>query len=271
VSRAADFISIAKILLGLAPFQWPPEISGRRAAGANADGIDVLLVVKDGTKDHVLLSLGGLEEDAVERENRQAHWENVYRAKPENEVSWFQESPAPSLELIEYAGASHASAIIDIGGGASRLVDNLVEEGFENLTVLDLSSAALDTAKSRVGRRAGQVHWVVADVTIWQPVKAYDIWHDRAAFHFLTEESDRAAYVERLNRGLKIGGYAIIGTFALEGPERCSGLQVARYDAASLGQVLGPAFSLVHSLRHEHTTPWGSQQAFQFSIFRREG
>ena len=121
--------------------------------------------------------------------------------------------------------------------------------------MLDLSGAALKAAKARLGARADRVHWLVADATIWEPVKRYDIWHDRAAFHFLTDENDRAAYIERLTRGLKAGGHAIIATFALDGPEKCSGLPVARYDAASLGQTLGPGFRLVHTRRHEHATP----------------
>jgi SAM-dependent methyltransferase len=202
--------------------------------------------------------------------SRQAHWENVYTTKGENEVSWFQLDPAPSFELITQAGATHASAIIDVGGGASRLVDHLVEQGFEDVTVLDLSGAALEAARQRLGSRADRVHWVVADATIWEPVKAYDIWHDRAAFHFLTDEQDRAAYIARLTRGVRPGGHAIIATFALDGPEKCSGLPVARYDSASLGQVLGSTFQLVHTRRHEHATPWGTQQMFQFSVFRRE-
>jgi SAM-dependent methyltransferase len=173
--------------------------------------------------------------------------------------------------LIVQAGAISKSAIIDIGGGASRLVDHLIEQGFEDVTVLDLSGAALKAAKARLGARADRVHWLVADATIWEPMKRYDIWHDRAAFHFLTDEKDRAAYIERLTRGLKTGGHAIIATFALDGPEKCSGLPVARYDAASLCQTLGPGFRLVHTRRHEHATPWDSRQIFQFSIFRREG
>ena len=203
--------------------------------------------------------------------SRQAYWENVYTTKGENEVSWFQQDPAPSFELITQAGATHASAIIDIGGGASRLVDHLVEDGFEDVTVLDLSGAALEAARKRLESRANRVHWVVADATAWEPAKAYDIWHDRAAFHFLTEEKDRAAYIARLAHGLKAGGHAIIATFALDGPEKCSGLPVARYDAARLGQTLGPGFRLVHTRGHEHATPWDSHQLFQFSVFRREG
>ncbi len=205
----------------------------------------------------------------MHNESRQAHWEGVYTRKGEHEVSWFQENPAPSLDLIAQVGATAASAVIDIGGGASRLVDNLLGRGFQDVTVLDLSEAALEAAKARLGTRAGQVHWIVADATVWEPLRAYDIWHDRAAFHFLTEDRDRVAYVERLERGLKLGGYAIIATFALDGPERCSGLPVVRYDAASLGRTLGRAFQLVDTRRHAHATPWGSDQSFQFSVLRR--
>jgi SAM-dependent methyltransferase len=205
----------------------------------------------------------------MQSEGRQAHWEGVYTKKGENELSWFQENPALSLQLIAQVGATPASAIIDIGGGASRLVDNLIERGFEDVTVLDLSEAALEAAKARLGGRAAQVHWIVADATVWEPLKAYDIWHDRAAFHFLTEDSDRAAYIARLERALKVGGHAIIATFALDGPERCSGLPVVRYDPASLGQTLGRAFQLVDTQRQIHATPWSSEQSFQFSVFRR--
>jgi SAM-dependent methyltransferase len=206
----------------------------------------------------------------METVSRQSHWENVYTTKGENEVSWYQQSPAPSFELIMQAGATHASAIIDIGGGASRLVDHLVDQGFEDITVLDLSAAALEAARRRLESRADRVRWIVADATAWEPVKAYDIWHDRAAFHFLTDENDRAAYVARLARGVKAGGHAIIGTFALDGPEKCSGLPVARYDSASLTLALGSEFRLVDTRRHEHATPWGSRQMFQFTVFRRE-
>lgn len=201
---------------------------------------------------------------------RQARWESVYTTKGENEVSWFQQSPTPSLDLIMMQ-AEPTSAIIDIGGGASRLVDHLLERGLEDVTVLDLSAAALAADKVRLGARAERVNWIVADVTSWEPARAYDIWHDRAAFHFLTEASDRAAYISRIERGLKIGGHAIIATFAPDGPEKCSGLPVARYDSASLAQTLGAAFRLIHTQRHEHATPWGARQAFQFSILRREG
>ena len=203
-------------------------------------------------------------------ESRQAHWEKVYTSRGENEVSWFQENPAPSLDLIASAGVTAASALIDVGGGASRLVDALIEKGFRTVTVLDLSEAALAAAKDRIGRGADQVRWIVADVTVWEPQEAaYDVWHDRAAFHFLTEDRDRTAYVARLTKAVRPGGHAIIATFAPDGPERCSGLPIARYDAHSLGRVLGGAFALVETLRHEHRTPSGSPQRFQFSLFRR--
>jgi SAM-dependent methyltransferase len=201
--------------------------------------------------------------------NRGAHWENVYRTKGEREVSWFQETPSTSLELIRSVGATQHSAVIDIGGGASRLVDALVAEGHEAVTVVDLSESALAAAKARLGPAAAGVTWIVADVTKWIPVQRYDLWHDRAAFHFLTDAADRSAYVESLREALRRGGHAVIATFALDGPERCSGLPVIRYDAASLGEVLGGDFNLVETRRHDHLTPMGGTQRFQFSVFRR--
>jgi trans-aconitate methyltransferase len=202
--------------------------------------------------------------------SRQHHWEKVYTTKGESEVSWFQETPALSLELIELVGAMQSSAIIDIGGGASRLVDNLVSREYEDLTVLDLSAAALGSARCRLGDNAKQVTWITADVTTWQPSRTYDVWHDRAAFHFLTERNDQAAYVARLRRALRVGGHAIIATFAPDGPKRCSGLTVSRYDANALAAILGEGFELIDTRRHDHATPWGAVQKFQFSTFRRE-
>jgi 2-polyprenyl-3-methyl-5-hydroxy-6-metoxy-1,4-benzoquinol methylase len=201
--------------------------------------------------------------------NRDEHWEGVYSTKSEREVSWFQETPSLSLELIGSTGATQLSPIVDIGGGASRLVDALVDGGYEEVTVLDLSESALAAAKARLGASAAQVTWVVADVVGWTPRQRYDVWHDRAAFHFLTDAADRTAYVACLREALRPGGHAIIATFALDGPERCSGLPVVRYDARSLGEVLGDAFSLVETRRHDHRTPMGSTQRFQFSLFRR--
>jgi SAM-dependent methyltransferase len=200
---------------------------------------------------------------------RQTHWENVYTTKGEAEVSWFQETPAPSLELLELVGVKPSSGIIDVGGGASRLVDRLIAQGFENITVLDLSATALGAARMRLGDIGGKVKWIVADATEWHPPEIYDVWHDRAAFHFLTDERDQQAYIQRLKQALPRGGHVIIGTFALDGPEKCSGLPVARHSAGSLSTLLGGDFVLVDSRRHEHTTPWQAVQKFQFSTFRR--
>ena len=199
--------------------------------------------------------------------NRQAHWQNVYATRGEREVSWFEERPALSLDLISAAGGTPRSSVIDVGGGASRLVDALLADGFEAVTVLDISEAALAAVKRRLGSKAASVTWIVSDITAWEPAERYDLWHDRAVLHFLTDASDRAAYVARLEKALQPGGHAIIGTFALDGPERCSGLPVVRYDARSLSELLGPEFDLVEELRQEHPTPMGSTQRFQFSLF----
>lgn len=200
---------------------------------------------------------------------RQAHWENVYATKDEHAVSWFQEKPDISLDLILATGVKATASIIDIGGGASRLVDTLVDEGFKAVTVLDLSEKALATSKARLGTRGANVQWVVADITIWEPTQTFDVWHDRAALHFLTDPKDRAAYAERVSRAVRSSGHVIIGTFAPDGPERCSGLPVVRHDAATLGKLLGHSFELVESRRHDHQTPAGATQRFQFSRFRR--
>jgi SAM-dependent methyltransferase len=219
---------------------------------------------------HACRNLHAVGKEALNDVSRQRHWENVYATKDESEVGWFQETPGLSLELIRLVRVIRNSAIIDIGGGASRLADSLVSQGFEDVTVLDLSAAALASARSRMGDKANRVTWIAADVTIWEPSRTYDVWHDRAAFHFLTDPNDQAAYVARLRRALRPGGHAIIGTFALDGPERCSGLAVNRHDAGSLAATLGASFELIDTRRHEHITPWGTSQKFQFSTFRRE-
>ncbi|MGM4932841.1 class I SAM-dependent methyltransferase [Tardiphaga sp. 1201_B9_N1_1] len=200
---------------------------------------------------------------------RQAYWENVYGTKGEQDVSWFQDTPAPSLEMIASTGVSVGANIIDIGGGASRLVDELLAKKFRHLTVLDLSANALTAARRRLQSGGSDVEWVVADVTKWQPTQTYDLWHDRAALHFLTNPVDQFAYVERLKGAVKSEGHVIIGTFALDGPERCSGLPIVRYDALALASLLGSQFDLIDTRPHEHATPWGTVQHFQFSSFRR--
>src|ERR1700731_3636804 len=201
---------------------------------------------------------------------RKAHWENVYTSKGKREVSWYQESPAPSLELIVLAGLSADASIIDIGGGASRLGYSLVDPNIPRITVVDLSAAALDAAKHRLGNKGAGVEWLVADVTTWEPSQAYDLWHDRAAFHFLDDPTGQSAYVDRLKQALRPGGHVVIGTFALDGPEKCSGLPIVRYDAVSLSAILGTDFKLIDNRRHDHATPWGALQRFQFSTFCRK-
>jgi SAM-dependent methyltransferase len=200
---------------------------------------------------------------------RHAHWENVYTTKDEKAVSWFQERPDISVDLIRATGVDVGASIIDIGGGASRLVGALIDEGFKTITVLDLSEKALATSKARLGARGAHVQWVVADITTWEPSQTYDVWHDRAALHFLTDPKGSAAYAERVSRAVRPGGHVIIGTFAPDGPERCSGLPVVRHDAGTLGELLGPSFELAETKRHDHQTPAGVIQRFQFSRFQR--
>lgn len=203
--------------------------------------------------------------------SRQTHWEEVYTARDETGLSWFQDNPALSLELIDRITPGKDSGIIDIGAGASRLADHLLERGFRDVTVLDISQGGLDLAALRLGRRASQAKWVTADVTEWTPSRRFDIWHDRAVFHFLVDPDDRAAYVARLEAALRTGGHAIIATFASDGPERCCGLPVERYDPERLARELGEAFALVESHRDDHATPGNVTQRFQFSLFRKLG
>lgn len=203
--------------------------------------------------------------------DRTTHWNSFYTAKGEAGVSWYQDSPAISLEMIRAADPNHAAGIIDIGGGASRLVDVLLQEGYRDLAVLDLSASALDLAKKRIGTAASAVDWIIADATAWQPARAWDVWHDRAAFHFLINPRDRAAYVQRLRSAVAPQGQVIIATFAPDGPEKCSGLPVQRHDSASLSAELGSEFELIETRSEMHRTPWHSTQAFQFSRFRRRG
>jgi Methyltransferase domain len=197
------------------------------------------------------------------------HWDTVYATKGERDVSWFEPSPDVSLAMIEAAGLTRDTCVIDIGGGESRLVDALVERGVTRVAVLDVAREALLHAQTRLGDNAREIAWIQADVTGAWSWKDADIWHDRAAFHFLTTREDRDKYKQRLEAMLKLGGSAIIATFALDGPEKCSGLPVARYSPETLTSELGEGFVLVDSRRHVHTTPWGATQAFQYSLFKR--
>jgi SAM-dependent methyltransferase len=198
---------------------------------------------------------------------RRRHWEGVYRSKQPIETSWYQATPTLSLQMIANTGAGFEEGVIDIGGGASLLVDHLLALGYRDLTVLDLAAEALDQARRRLGPNARRIEWLVADVTEYVPARTFAVWHDRAAFHFLTDPADRERYVGGLSAALEPGGQAIIAAFAPDGPTRCSGLDIVRYDADTLGAVLGAGFRLVEERRESHTTPQGREQRFGFYRF----
>lgn len=199
----------------------------------------------------------------------QPHWDSVYRTKPAESVSWFQPVPTLSLTALNELGATPGQSLIDVGGGASRLVDALLDRDWSDLAVLDIAGSGLDEAKRRLADRAAQVEWIVADITDWEPLRTYDFWHDRAVFHFLNDPAQRSAYLRAMDQALAAGGASIMATFALDGPERCSGLPVQRYDEQRLAEEVGPSFQVVRSWREEHVTPNGSRQAFTWCAFRK--
>jgi hypothetical protein len=202
---------------------------------------------------------------------RQRHWEQVYATKASDAVSWFQAEPAPSLAMIEAAGVPPDAPLIDVGGGCSRLADRLIERGFTDVTVLDVSQNALAATRARLGGRQ-QPTFVLADITEWQPPRhAYRLWHDRAVFHFLTAAADRSAYLTAMGTALAPGGTVILATFALAGPERCSGLPVRRYSGETLRAELGPSYRLLQAEDEMHRTPAGGHQAFTWCRFRKVG
>ncbi len=209
--------------------------------------------------------------DSIPPMNRKEHWEKVYQTNEPNDVSWFQTRPATSLKLIEATGVSRNADIIDVGGGASVLVDFLLDAGFTHLAVLDISAAALAQAQKRLGGRVGRVQWLNADVTAFDPPHRFALWHDRAVFHFLTDQNDRRKYVGWLNRAISPGGHVIIGTFAIDGPRKCSGLEVVRYDSRLICAELGESFQLVEQADETHTTPWETKQKFSYFRFARKG
>jgi SAM-dependent methyltransferase len=198
------------------------------------------------------------------------HWEHVYETKPTEAVSWFQEHAEPSLRLIRGTGVSLSASIIDVGGGASTLVDDLLHHGYSALTVLDLSAAALSAAQGRLGTEAAGVRWIEANITTASlPVHAYDVWHDRAVFHFLTTQAERQAYVAAVLRSVKPGGHVIVATFAEDGPTQCSGLPVMRYNAEGLHAEFGSPFTLLQHEKEEHHTPSGTVQKFLYCYCRK--
>lgn len=202
--------------------------------------------------------------------DRRQHWEKVYRDKSPLEVSWYQQEPTLSLELIRHCRLNQSEAIIDVGGGASLLVDKLLDAGYEQLAVLDISSNALDAAKQRLGQKADHVEWFSADITDFTAPHPFALWHDRAVFHFLTEAEDRRKYINTLKSSLPTGGHLIIAAFAIGGPAKCSGLDIVQYDAAKLSRELGDEFQLLEETGETHLTPSGGEQLFSYFRFVRK-
>ena len=202
-------------------------------------------------------------------EPRQAHWDKVYGSKAVSEVSWYEPTPERSLALIQATGIARSDPVIDVGGGASYLVDELMQAGYGDVTVLDISGAVLDSLRQRLGGRASAPSFLQQDITQFRPTRRYSLWHDRAVFHFLIAAEDRRRYLEAVRAGLRPHGHLILATFGPAGPERCSGLPVMRYDARSLAAELGSEFQPVDSFLAVHRTPWNAEQQFLYSRFRR--
>ncbi len=197
------------------------------------------------------------------------HWDKAWKGADPAGKSWYQEEAGHSLEMIEASAIAHGEAIIDVGGGASVLVDALLDRGFQNLSVLDISKAALQSAQARLGLRADNVKWLCEDATSWTPAHPFRLWHDRAVFHFLTDAKDRQKYREIAQANIVPGGHLIMATFAMDGPEKCSGLPVQRYSAQSMATEMGDGFSLIEDRVEAHITPGGSIQKFQYCRFLR--
>ncbi|WP_370899477.1 class I SAM-dependent methyltransferase [Chryseobacterium gossypii] len=200
--------------------------------------------------------------------NRKEHWETVYETKNPDQVSWTQEKPETSLSFITSLGLGKEARIIDIGGGDSLLVDFLLEEGFQNITVLDISSGALEKAKKRLGNKAEKVNWIVSDITDFEPDETYDLWHDRAAFHFLTAEEHISRYVDIAEKS--ISSFMILGTFSKNGPAKCSGLEITQYDEDSIAARFGNRFEKLQCRTEDHKTPFGTFQNFIFCSFKKK-
>ena len=196
------------------------------------------------------------------------HWEKVYQTKSPNEVSWTQETPTTSLKLIQSFQLKTSAKIIDVGGGDSKLVDHLLERGFENITVLDISEKALEKAQKRLGSRAKQVKWIACDINNFKPEHSFDLWHDRAAFHFLTSEEQIKKYCSIATSS--VNKYLVVGAFSKDGPDKCSGLEIKQYDLATLSTAFSSGFKTIQSLTEDHTTPFKTKQNFIFSSFEKK-
>jgi cyclopropane fatty-acyl-phospholipid synthase-like methyltransferase len=202
-------------------------------------------------------------------ENRKEHWEKVFATKAPNEVSWTQEIPKTSLEFVRSAGLDKHAAIIDIGGGDSKLVDYLLEEGYDNISVLDISENALEKAKKRLGKKAEKVHWIVSDILAFQPAIHYDFWHDRAAFHFLATREEIARYLSTAQKAINDNGVVTIGTFSDQGPKKCSGLDVRQYTEQILTAEMQNRFEKIKCITEDHVTPFQTRQNFLFCSFKK--
>ncbi len=202
--------------------------------------------------------------------DKKQHWENVYKTKSLEEVSWYQPIPETSLSFIKNANLPIEAKIIDIGGGDSFLVDHLLELGYQNISVLDISEAAIDRAKERLGAAAGQVKWIVSDILEFQPTEEYDFWHDRAAFHFITDDREIELYLLKARQALGPKGLMLIGTFSESGPTKCSGITIKQYSDDSMASKFDPYFNKIKCGFFDHPTPGGSTQQFVFCSFRRK-
>jgi len=202
-------------------------------------------------------------------DSEKQHWENVYGTKAEDDVSWFQTYPKTSMEFVESLHVDLSANIIDIGGGDSRLVDALLDKGYQNIWVLDISAASIEKAQKRLGANATKVHWIVSDVTEFIPPVKYQVWHDRAAFHFLTTEDKIASYVSIAEDAIHTDGYLVLGTFSENGPTKCSGLEIKQYSEASMAARFADSFEKLQCITEDHQTPFNTTQNFTFCSFRR--
>lgn len=205
----------------------------------------------------------------MEKFDRKKHWENIYQTKDFKDVSWFQPSPNTSLEFFKQLKVPFNAKIIDIGGGDSLLVDHLLERGYQNITVLDISHTAINKAKLRIGERSNMVKWIVADAASFKPTEKYDFWHDRAAFHFLTEEQEISNYLEIAQQYINPNGILVIGTFSENGPKKCSGIEIKQYSETTMNERLKMFFEKIKCITVDHTTPFDTIQNFVFCSFRK--
>lgn len=198
------------------------------------------------------------------------HWENVYETKGDQEVSWYQEIPVTSLNLINSLSLDKEDSIIDIGGGNSNLVYELSKKGFANLSVLDISAKSLERTKSKLGQKSTEIQWIVSDILEFQPQQQYNLWHDRATFHFLIQENDVLQYINIVSKAIKKGGFLIVATFSTSGPKKCSGLEITQYSKEKLQSLFHESFELIQSFEEVHKTPFETEQNFVYTIFKRK-